>query len=77
MNEPSSFPWRNPAKGEKTMKCPNCGNRTSVEIDIHSEGFTAEESPVKECGECGLVWRVRVVKGKPEVDIIKAGKAKE
>ena len=77
MNEPSSFPWRNPAKGEKTMKCPNCGNRTSVEIDIHSEGFTAEESPVKECGECGLVWRVRVVKGTPEIDVIKAGKKAE
>ncbi|QSV46406.1 hypothetical protein [Geobacter benzoatilyticus] len=56
------------------MKCPNCGNRTSVEIDIHSEGFSAEESPVKECGECGLVWRIRLVSGKPEIDIIKPGK---
>lgn len=54
------------------MKCPNCGNRTLVEIDMHSGGFTAEESPVKECGACGLVWRVRLVKGKPEVDVIKA-----
>jgi len=38
---------------------------------MHSEGFTAEESPVKECGDCGLVWRIRMVKGVPEVDIIK------
>ena len=79
MNEPLSFPkprGEESGKRRKTMKCPNCGNRTSVEIDIHSEGFTAEESPVKECGECGLVWRVRVVKGKTEVDVIKAGKAK-
>lgn len=59
------------------MKCPGCGNRSSVEIDMHSEGFTAEESPVKECGACGLVWRVRVVKGKPEIDIIKAAEKKE
>ncbi len=76
MNEPPSLP-KGPAKGEKAMKCPNCGNRTSVEIDIHSEGFSAEESPVKECGECGLVWRVRVVKGTPEIDVIKAGKKAE
>lgn len=77
INVPLSFPMfaeRGPAKGERTMKCPNCGNRTSVEIDIHSEGFTAEESPVKECGECGLVWRVRVVKGETEIDVIKPGK---
>lgn len=53
------------------MKCPNCGGRKSVEIDMHSEGFTAEESPVKECGVCGLVWRVRMVGGNPEIDIIK------
>lgn len=58
------------------MKCPECGSRTSVEIDMHSEGFTADESPVKECGSCGLVWRVRVVRGKPTVDIIKAAEKK-
>jgi len=53
------------------MKCPNCGNRQAVEVDIHSAGFTAEQSPVKECGECGLVWRVKVVGNKTELDIIK------
>jgi uncharacterized Zn finger protein len=56
---------------EDAMKCPNCGDRTSVEIDIHSSGFSAEESPLKECGACGLVWRVKMVGDKAEVDIIK------
>lgn len=53
------------------MKCPNCGNRTDVGLDMHSSGFSAEESPVKECGSCGLVWRVKVEGGKTVVDIIK------
>ncbi|AAR36580.2 hypothetical protein KIP69_15500 [Geobacter sulfurreducens] len=53
------------------MKCPHCGSRTAVQIDMHSEGFSSEESPVKECGDCGLVWRVRVVKGSTQIDIIK------
>lgn len=57
------------------MKCPNCGGRDAVEIDLHSEGFSAETSPVKECGTCGLVWRIKVIGGENEVDIIKpAGK---
>lgn len=54
------------------MKCPNCGDRTAVDIDMHSDGFTSEESPVKECGACGLVWRVKVEAGVTRVDIIKA-----
>lgn len=54
------------------MKCPNCGDRKSVEIDIHSSGFSAEQSPVKECGACGLVWRIKMVGDKTEIDIIKA-----
>lgn len=58
------------------MKCPNCGSRKSVEIDIHSAGFTAEESPVKECGECGLVWRIKVVAGETSVDVIKQANKK-
>ena len=58
------------------MKCPNCGNRKAVEIDIHSEGFTAQESPVKECGDCGLVWRITSTEGKGAVDIIKPAKKK-
>ena len=53
------------------MKCPNCGERGSVEIDMHSEGFSADELPVKECGACGLVWRVKYVGAQTEVDIIK------
>jgi uncharacterized Zn finger protein len=54
------------------MKCPNCGSRTEVEIDLHSEGFSKDENPVKECCQCGLVWRIKVVNGKNQVDIIKA-----
>lgn len=53
------------------MKCPNCGDRTAVDLDTHSGGFSSEESPVKECGTCGLVWRVKVVTGEPVIDIIK------
>lgn len=53
------------------MKCPNCGERTSVEIDMHSEGFSPDEFPVKECGACGLVWRVKYVGDQTEVDVIK------
>ena len=53
------------------MKCPNCGERKTVEIDIHSEGFSADELPVKECGTCGLVWRIKRVADRTEVDIIK------
>jgi uncharacterized Zn finger protein len=50
------------------MKCPNCNARRAVELDIHSEGYTPQESPVKECGSCGLVWRVRE---DSSIDIIK------
>jgi uncharacterized Zn finger protein len=53
------------------MKCPNCGNRESVEIDTHSDGFTSQECPVKECGVCGLVWRVKMIDDKMEIDTIK------
>ncbi len=53
------------------MKCPNCGERSSVEIDTHSGGFSSEELPVKECGACGLVWRVKYVGDRTEVDVIK------
>jgi len=56
------------------MKCPNCGKRTAVEVDMHSAGFSAAESPVKECGDCGLVWRIKSEAGKREIDIIKPGK---
>jgi len=53
------------------MKCPKCGSRTEVDIDMHSNGFSAEHSPVKECGACGLVWRIKIVAGETVVDIIK------
>jgi uncharacterized Zn finger protein len=53
------------------MKCPQCGDRTAVDLDTHSSGFTSDESPVKECGTCGLVWRVVVESGEPKIDIIK------
>jgi uncharacterized Zn finger protein len=56
------------------MKCPNCGERKTVEIDLHSEGYTADELPLKECSACGLVWRVKYVKGETELDIVKPGK---
>jgi uncharacterized Zn finger protein len=54
------------------MKCPNCGSRTSVDLDMHSGGFSSNDSPVKECGSCGLVWRVKIEGGKARIDIIKA-----
>jgi len=38
---------------------------------MHSNGYSAEHSPVKECGACGLVWRIKVEAGHTEVDIIK------
>jgi hypothetical protein len=38
---------------------------------MHSDGFTSDESPVKECGDCGLVWRVKTEGGETKVDIIK------
>ena len=53
------------------MKCPNCGDRTSVDLDMHSGGFTSDESPIKECGVCGLVWRVKIEGGETRLDIIK------
>jgi len=53
------------------MKCPNCGDRKSVDLDMHSGGFSSDQSPVKECGACGLVWRVKVEGDETRIDIIK------
>ena len=53
------------------MKCPNCGDRKGISVDMHSGGFTAEASPVKECGTCGLVWCVKTVGDETSIDIIK------
>lgn len=58
------------------MKCPHCGDRTAVDLDTHSGGFTSDESPVKECGACGLVWRVKVDGGVTKIDIIKQAEDK-
>jgi hypothetical protein len=38
---------------------------------MHSDGFTSDESPVKECGDCGLVWRVKIEGSETKLDIIK------
>ena len=59
------------------MKCPHCGNRTSLNLDMHSGGFSSDESPIKECGECGLVWRVKTEAGEMKIDIIKSAEKKE
>jgi uncharacterized Zn finger protein len=53
------------------MKCPNCGSRTEVDLDMHSSGYSVEHSPIKECGACGLVWRIKIEAGEAAVDIIK------
>lgn len=59
------------------MKCPNCGNRTELNLDMHSGGFSSDESPLKECGECGLVWRVKIEAGETRIDIIKPADEKK
>jgi uncharacterized Zn finger protein len=59
------------------MKCPNCGNRTELNLDMHSGGFSSDESPLKECGECGLVWRVKIEAGETKIDVIKAADKKK
>lgn len=46
------------------MKCPVCHDRTHVEIDLHSDGFSA--GTIKECGSCGVVW----LKNNNEIAII-------
>jgi Zn ribbon nucleic-acid-binding protein len=35
------------------MKCPNCKNKTHIELDLHSDGYVSD---LRECGECGCVW---------------------
>lgn len=59
------------------MKCPNCGDRKAVEIDMHSQGFSADELPVKECGACGLVWRIKKTADGTKIDIIKEAAGKK
>jgi uncharacterized Zn finger protein len=59
------------------MKCPNCGNRTEIDLDMHSTGFSSDESPIKECGACGLIWRVKMEGDVTKIDIIKAAEKKK
>lgn len=35
------------------MKCPTCGNKARVEINMHAEGFAQN---LQECGGCGALW---------------------
>lgn len=53
------------------MKCPHCGERSAVEVDMHSGGFSADDAPIKECGACGLVWRIKTSDSERKIDIIK------
>lgn len=59
-------------RGGVNMKCPNCQNR---KIDVYeARGFTAKESPIKEC-VCGHVWRLVPLEGdNKRIDIIRQGK---
>jgi uncharacterized Zn finger protein len=61
--------------GGNTLKCPNCCSRADIYINMHSSGFSAEHSLIKECGACGLVWRIKIEAGESVVDIIKAADA--
>lgn len=44
---------------------------------MHSGGFSSDESPLKECGACGLVWRVKTEGGETKIDIIKPADRKK
>lgn len=35
------------------MKCPICNNATSIEIDIHSDGYARD---LIECANCEAIW---------------------
>ena len=35
------------------MKCPICSNTTSIEIDMHSDGYAKD---LIECANCEAVW---------------------
>ncbi len=48
-----------------------------MNLDMHSGGFSSGEAPLKECGECGLVWRVKIEAGETMIDIIKPADKKK
>lgn len=35
------------------MSCPICSNTTTVEIDMHSDGYARD---LVECASCGALW---------------------
>jgi hypothetical protein len=35
------------------MKCPICSNTTSIEIDMHSDGYARD---LIECANCAAIW---------------------
>ena len=35
------------------MKCPICSTNTSIEIDMHSDGYAKD---LLECNSCGALW---------------------
>jgi hypothetical protein len=46
------------------MRCPTCGNKTCVEVNLHPEGFAQN---LQECGCCGALWTMR---GEEEILLI-------
>lgn len=35
------------------MNCPICNSTTSIEIDIHADGYARD---LIECANCGAIW---------------------
>jgi transcription elongation factor Elf1 len=40
-------------KGDEEMKCPICDSTTSIEIDMHSDGYAKD---LIECANCEAIW---------------------
>jgi hypothetical protein len=40
------------------MKCPICKFR-GIDLNLHSEGFTSVDSPLKQCRSCSCQWIVK------------------
>lgn len=52
------------------MKCPQCLEKTGVELDTHAEGYVSRGDNLKECSHCGAVW---LKKADGSVEIITEG----
>lgn len=52
------------------MKCPNCHDRTHIDVEI-GDGFT--DNDTRECLNCGAVWFYSETEG--HFKIIKEGSA--